>query len=196
MAVKLGVDAVGFIFAPSQRRIEPEKARAIISLLPPFLHTVGVFVNETPAVIRRIVEYCGIDLVQLHGDETPDTCVELMPRSIKAFQIRDESSLQSAESYSKKVRAFLFDAYSKEKRGGTGNTFDWDLAIRGKELGMPVILSGGLNPSNIESAIAAVRPYAVDVNSGVEEGPGRKSPILLEKLMKIVSGMDMGGLTS
>jgi len=118
-----------------------------------------------------------------------------MPRTIKALRLRDESSLQSIEPYCKKVKALLFDTYSKEKRGGTGETFDWDLAVKGKEYGAPVILSGGLSPANIEAAISTVRPYAVDVNSGVEERPGKKSPILVKELMEAVRRMSPGGLS-
>jgi phosphoribosylanthranilate isomerase len=187
MAVELGVDVLGFIFAASPRRIDPEKARAIISSLPPFVLTVGVFVNEDLAKIREVARFCGLDMIQLHGDEPPDVCSEFMPRTIKAFRLKDESSLELIKPYLGKVRALLFDTYSGEKRGGTGKTFDWGLAVKGKELGVPLILSGGLSPSNIEEAIATVKPYAVDVNSGVEKSPGIKSPDLMKKLMEIIS---------
>lgn len=193
-AVKLGVDALGFIFAPSPRKITPEKAREIICAIPPFVKTVGVFVNEDPATIRKIIQFCGLDLVQLHGDEPPDLCHELMPYTIKAFRPKNEDNLSFIRPYVGKIRALLFDTYSEEKRGGTGKTFDWDLAIKGKELGVPVILAGGLTPSNIERAISTVRPFAVDVNSGVEERPGKKSPALMKRLMETIKGMDHGGL--
>jgi phosphoribosylanthranilate isomerase len=189
-AVQFGVDAIGFIFAQSPRRVTQEKARDIISTLPPFMKTVGVFVNENPDAIRSVMEGCNLDLVQLHGDETPDVCSELMPYSIKAFQLKDESSLEKIKPYCGKVRAFLFDAYAKDKRGGTGSTFDWDLAIKGKALGVPVLLSGGLNPSNIESAIATVRPYAVDINSGIEASPGKKDPALMKELIKNIKNSE------
>jgi len=189
MAVELGVDALGFIFAQSPRQIDPEKARAIISSLPPFVQTVGVFVNEAPAKITEVVRFCGLDMIQLHGDESPDVCSEFMPRTIKAFRLKDESSLESIKPYLGKVRALLFDTYSEEKRGGTGKTFDWGLAVKGKELGVPIILSGGLSPSNIEDAISTVKPYAVDVNSGVEESPGIKDHHLMKQLMEIISSI-------
>ncbi|MDY6972231.1 MAG: phosphoribosylanthranilate isomerase [Thermodesulfobacteriota bacterium] len=188
-AVESGADAIGFIFARSPRRVTPKAALEIIKVLPPFTRTVGVFVNEDPATITDIALYCGLDLLQLHGDESPDVCGGFMPRTIKALRLRDESSLQSIEPYRKKVRALLFDTYSQEKRGGTGETFDWDLAVKGREFGPPVILSGGLSPANIEAAITIVRPYAVDVNSGVEERPGKKSPILVKELMKTIRSM-------
>ncbi len=183
MAVELGADALGFIFAPSPRQIAPQKAREIIRSVPPFVKSVGVFVDHAPAAIREIMQYCGLDLVQLHGDESPAFCDELMPYVIKALRIRDKSSLQHAPAYHGKVRALLLDTYSKEKAGGTGKTFDWELAIKTKKQGIPVILSGGLTPSNIAAAIHAVRPYAVDVNSGIESYPGKKNALLMKAVM-------------
>ena len=190
-AVRLGADALGFIFAPSPRRIAPQKVREIIRAIPPFVKTVGVFVNEAPASIRKVINDCGLDLVQLHGDESPDLCHELMPHTIKAFQLKDESSLSVIEPYLGRIRALLFDTYSEEKRGGTGQTFDWELAVRGKELGVPIILAGGLTPSNIQQAISTVRPFAVDVNSGVEERPAKKSPLLMRRLMETIKAMKL-----
>ena len=183
IAVDLGATALGFIFADSPRQITPQKARDIIHAIPPFVKTVGVFVNEGPTEIKEIVHHCGLDLVQLHGDESPALCDELMPYTIKALSIKDESSLQTGQAYHGKVRALLLDTYSKEKAGGTGKTFDWELAIKIKKQGTPIIISGGLGPSNIVAAIHTVRPYAVDVNSGVEESPGKKSHILIKALM-------------
>ena len=185
-AIRLGADALGFIFAPSPRRIAPQTAREIIGALPPFVKTVGVFVNEAPAAIRKVIDDCGLDLVQLHGDESPALCDELMPYTIKALRIKDESSLKTVQAYHGKVRALLLDTYSKEKAGGTGKTFDWELATKIKKQGTPVILSGGLAPANIVAAIRTVRPSAVDVNSGVEERPGKKSPTLIRDLMENV----------
>jgi phosphoribosylanthranilate isomerase len=186
IAVELGAAALGFIFATSPRQITPQKARDITNAIPPFVKTVGVFVNEDPAVIRNVKHYCGLDLVQLHGDESPDLCAELMPYAIKALRIKDESSLRTARPYRGKVRALLLDTYSKDKAGGTGETFDWQLALKIKKLGVPIILAGGLGPSNINDAISTVRPYAVDVNSGVEEHPGKKNHTLIEDLMQKV----------
>ena len=184
MAVELGAGALGFIFAHSPRQITPQKARDIIRTIPPFVKTVGIFVNEDPGLINNVIHDCGLDLVQLHGDEPPELCHELMPYTIKAFRIKDDTSLRTCQAYRGKVRALLLDTYSKDKAGGTGNTFDWQLAVKAKKLGIPVILAGGLGPSNIVSAISTVRPYAVDVNSGVEERPGKKSHPLLKELME------------
>ena len=186
VAVELGANALGFIFADSPRRITRQKARDNISVMPPFVKTVGVFVNEGPDVIRTVKHYCGLDLVQLHGDESPDLCWELMPYTIKALRIKDESSLRTCRKYRGKIRALLLDTYAKNQAGGTGKTFDWQLAIKIKQLGIPIILAGGLGPSNIDDAISTVRPNAVDVNSGVEERPGKKSPALIKELMEKV----------
>ncbi|MEJ2730144.1 MAG: phosphoribosylanthranilate isomerase [Deltaproteobacteria bacterium] len=185
-AVRLGADALGFIFAPSPRRIAPQTAREIIRALPPFVKSVGVFAHETPASIRKVINDCSLDLVQLHGDESPALCDELMPYTIKALRVKDESSLQSGQAYHGKVRALLLDTYSKEKAGGTGRTFDWKLASKLKKHKTPIILSGGLTPANIAAAIHIVKPYAVDVNSGVEERPGKKSQTLIRDLMENV----------
>jgi len=185
LAVSLGAHAIGFIFADSPRQVEPAKAKAIISDLPPFVKTVGVFVNEDLGIINNIIDSCGLDLVQLHGDESPEICEALMPRVIKAFQLRDESSLDNLKLYKDKVKAFLFDTYSKGKRGGTGKVFNWDLAVKGKQSDIPVILAGGLSPSNLLAAIETVKPYAIDLNSGIEDRPGKKSPQLLNKAMRL-----------
>jgi phosphoribosylanthranilate isomerase len=189
-AVKLGAGALGFIFAPSPRRISPQKARRIIEAIPPFVKTVGVFVNAETAAIREHINYCGLDLVQLHGDEPPDFCRELMPYAVKAVRIKDGSSPPLCAAYRSKVRALLLDTYAADKVGGTGKTFDWQLALKIKEAGIPVILSGGLGPSNIGAAIRVVKPYAVDVNSGVEERPGRKSYRLMRELMEKVERIE------
>ena len=186
MAVKLGAGALGFIFAHSPRQISPHKARNIISALPPFVTTVGVFVDEDPVRINEVIHDCGLDRVQLHGHESPDLCQELMPYTIKALRIKDEASLRTSQAYRGKARALLLDTYSNDKAGGTGKTFDWQLAVKVKKLGIPVILAGGLGPSNIDDAIRTVRPYAVDVNSGVEVRPGKKSHLLMKDLMKKV----------
>ena len=189
-AAKLGADALGFIFAPSPRQVTMSKARRIIKALPPFIKTVGVFVNEETNTIKEHINCCGLDLVQLHGDESPEFCRQLMPYTIKAFRIKNDSSPHMCANYQADARALLLDTYAKDKAGGTGKTFDWQLAVKIKETGIPVILSGGLGPSNIEEAIRVVRPYAVDVNSGVEEHPGKKSYVLMEKLMEKVVGIE------
>jgi phosphoribosylanthranilate isomerase len=183
MAVDRGANALGFIFAPSPRKIAPQKVRKIVQSIPPFVKTVGVFFNETLATIREVMQYCGLDLVQLHGDESPAFCDELMPYTIKSLRVKGESCLQTSRAYRGKVRALLLDTYSEEKVGGTGKTFDWKLAIKVKKAGIPIILAGGLGPTNVNLAIQTVNPYAVDVNSGIEEYPGKKDPVLMKALM-------------
>lgn len=194
LAVRLGVHALGFIFAPSPRQVSPDAVRYIVRGIPPLVQTVGVFVNDAPSRVREIMGFCGLDLAQLHGDESPDDCEALTPRVIKALRLKDESSLAAAETYRGKVRAVLLDSYVKGRRGGTGTTLDWDLAARALKIGIPVILAGGLNPGNVRRAVSVVRPFAIDVNSGVEERPGRKSPALMDRLMEIVRNLHMGAM--
>ncbi|MFO7985822.1 MAG: phosphoribosylanthranilate isomerase [Desulfatiglandaceae bacterium] len=194
MAVELGADALGFIFAPSLRQVTPECARRMVNRLPPFVQSVGVFVNETPATIKDIMGFCGLDRVQLHGKESPKMCQELMPHTIKAFRLKDAFSLMPIRPYQGKVRALLLDTYQSGRNGGTGKTFDWNLALKAKELGMPVILSGGLGPSNIEKAVSIVNPYAVDVNSCIEISPGKKSRVLVSAVMESVNRIQAGGV--
>ena len=182
LAAGLGAHALGFIFAPSPRRISREKAREIIRSLPPFIKSVGVFVDEDPTLIRESITFCGLDMVQLHGRETPETCGEFMPRTIKAFRIKGSSSLEIIKPYQEKCRAILLDTYSEDSMGGTGKTFDWDLALEAKDMGVPVILAGGLDTFNIEEAISRVHPFAIDINSGIEESPGKKNHELMREL--------------
>ena len=186
-AVRLGVDALGFIFAPSPRQILPELARDIILDLPPFVQAVGVFVNEALDAIQDKVAYCGLDMVQLHGDESPEVCWKLMPRTLKAFRLKDKSSLSPIGAYKGMVKALLLDTYQKGIRGGTGKPFDWNLAVEAGKFGIPLILSGGLGPFNIETAISTVKPYAVDVGSTIEERPGKKDHTLMKELMEKIN---------
>lgn len=183
-AVQMGADALGFIFAKSPRRIRPQKARDIIQRMPPFVTTVGVFVDQDLGAIRKIMEFCRLDMVQLHGDESPAFCRKLAPHAVKAFRLKDAQSLEPMALYRGKVRALLLDTFQEGIAGGTGATFDWRLAREAMDLGMPVILSGGLGPSNIKQAVTMVRPYAVDVNSGIEKSPGKKDPALIRALME------------
>ena len=173
-AVELGADALGFIFAKSPRQITPQKARDITRRISPFVKTVGVFVNERPAKIREIMDFCGLDLVQLHGNESVSSCSELAPRVIKAFRVQGEKSLLQIAEYKNHVRAILLDAYQKGLNGGTGKTFDWRLAVKAKKTGIPMVLSGGLDADNITEALERVNPFAIDISSGIEKRPGIK----------------------
>jgi len=171
-AVAAGADALGFVFyAQSPRFISVEGAAGIITQLPPFVTAVGLFVNEPPEVVEATARACGLDLVQLHGDETPQQCLLPGRRVIKALRVKDAGSLRAAASYP--VCGLLLDAWSERVYGGSGEVFDWSL-LKHFAASHPVILAGGLTPENVAEAVATVRPWAVDVSSGVESAPGRK----------------------
>jgi phosphoribosylanthranilate isomerase len=171
-AAELGADALGFVFyKESPRAVETGAVRDIIRRLPPFITTVGVFADWDAASVEKAAGECGLDLIQLQGDEPPELCARFGSRAIKAIRMKDRGSLDRMASYS--VRAFVLDAYQKGQFGGTGKTFDWDLAIEAKRNGR-VILAGGLTPENVGSAIEKVNPFAVDVSSGVEIRTGKK----------------------
>ncbi len=172
-AVDAGADALGFIFfGGSPRFIEPAAAQAIIGGLPPFVSKVGVFVDETLENVQRISRLTGVSAVQLHGNEAPAFCAALAPAVIKAFRIKDRSSLSALGSYDR--ASFLLDSYVPGQPGGTGEKFSWELAVEAKSFGRPIILAGGLTPDNVTQAVEKTVPYAVDVSSGVEFAPGRK----------------------
>ncbi len=172
MAVEAGADALGFVFFQgSSRYISPDEAADVIRRLPPFVQTVGLFVNEEAATVNLLADRCGLDVVQLHGDESPDYCAEIRRRIIKAFRVKDSASLDTLPQY--RVAACLLDTWSPAAYGGTGTTFNWDIAARAAA-SQRIILAGGLTPENVAAAIDAVSPYAVDVSSGVESAPGKK----------------------
>ena len=184
LAVDCGADAIGFIFyKKSPRCVTVKTAKEICSKLPPFVHRVGVFVNETADTINRIAERCGLDAVQLHGDESPAFCKKIKRRVIKAVRVKDSGSLRGLSRYP--VDGYLLDTYKEDQWGGTGKVFDWELAIRAKNYG-PVILAGGLNARNVKAAVKKVQPYGVDVSSGVEQSPGKKDPKKVKAFLKAV----------
>ena len=183
-AVDSGADAIGFIFyKKSPRYILQKDAKDIVANLPPFVETVGVFVNETSDRVNRIAEQCKLTAIQLHGDESPAFCRRIKRRVIKAFRVKDTNSFKGMADYD--VSGFLLDSYNEESKGGTGKTFDWNLALRAKKQG-PIILAGGLNPYNVYTAIHRVKPYGVDVCSGVEESPGIKDSVKIDEFIKSV----------
>ena len=172
VAVEEGADAVGFIFyKKSPRSVTMKLVREIVIELPPFVDTVGVFVDETAEQINKIADYCNLDIVQLHGDESPTFCKRMRRRVIKAFRVKDMQSLKKLSKF--QVSGFILDTFSESLDGGTGKVFDWNLALPAKKFG-PVIMAGGLTPNNVRQAIQRVRPYGVDVCSGVESEPGIK----------------------
>jgi len=172
-ATDSGADALGFVFfKESPRYITPEKAAAIIARLPLFVTAVGVFVDERGEAILKTVDETGIDVIQLHGDEPPESC--LLPRRvIKGIRVKSLESLEPLSEYQDIVSAFLLDAYAPNILGGTGQVFNWEIAIEAKKFGR-IILAGGLTPENISEAIRRVHPYAIDVSSGVELEKGKK----------------------
>ena len=172
VAVEGGADAVGFIFyKKSPRSVTMKIVREIVLELPPFVDTVGVFVDETAEQINKIADYCNLDIIQLHGDESPTFCKKIRRKVIKAFRIKDMQSVKKLSSF--QVSGFLLDTFSENLHGGTGKVFDWNLALPAKKFG-PVIMAGGLTPNNVQQAVRQIRPYGVDVCSGVESEPGIK----------------------
>jgi phosphoribosylanthranilate isomerase len=186
-ALEAGADLLGFNFySRSPRFVSPADARKIIERLPDGANCVGVFVNEpSPAEVERIAREAGLGGVQLHGDEPPEFCQGLRGlMTIKALRVGADFGVESAAGYD--TDAVLLDAYVAGERGGTGHTFDWSLAALTRERVPRLFLAGGLNPDNVAAAVAAVRPYAVDVCSGVETSPGRKSPELMRRFVEQV----------
>ena len=188
-AAKLGATALGFIFYPaSPRYVKPEDARKIISYLPDELVKVGVFVNEKADEIKRVMEYCGLDMIQLHGDESPEFCREFTASQIiKAVELKNDDDLNNALNYD--VAALLVDSRQAGLYGGTGRKSNWELACRIKNK-KPLILSGGLNEKNIAEALRTVVPAALDINSGVESEPGKKDHAKLARIFDIIRAVD------
>jgi phosphoribosylanthranilate isomerase len=191
MAARAGADALGFNFAPaSPRYLEPDMARAIVETVPPFVSTVGVFVDKHPDELRRIMDECGLDYAQLHGNEGPRVVEKLSDLCLlKATRVGGEEDVDQLGKY--RVAAHLLDARVPGQAGGTGETFDWNLARRAVGHGETVILAGGLTPDNVEEAVRKARPYAVDVASGVESEPGKKSREKVEAFIKRAKGVDL-----
>ncbi len=182
---QMGADAIGLVFADSPRWVSPEQARAVTDILPPWVATVGVFVNADAGTINRVVERTRIGYVQLHGDEPPEVVGEIAAPCIKAFRLRDDGWLGHVRGWVEGVAArsnlaaVLLDAYAPGARGGTGNRFNWDWVsdarLTGAMAGLdPIILAGGLDAQCVGRAIDTVQPWAVDVASGVEKAPGVK----------------------
>lgn len=184
-AAECGADALGFNFyLKSPRYIAPERAKEIVERIPERITKVGVFVNHDALEVKKIVGFCGLNLIQLHGDESSEYCCQF-PRSllIKALFPRREADLRKLRTYP--VRAILVDAYDPLRYGGTGKRSDWGIAVEVKKTHL-LIIAGGLSADNIREAIEIVSPHAVDINSGVESSPGRKDPEKVKKIVEIV----------
>ena len=173
MAAEAGADMIGLMFYDqSPRHITLATAVEISRALPPFVQRVGVFVNPAEAVVTRAIAECGLSLLQFHGDEASDFCTQFGLMSLKVIRVRNAESLKQLDNFH--TDAFLLDAYSKNGLGGTGERFNWDLAEAAQKFGKPIFLAGGLTPENVADAVKQVRPFAVDVSSGVESVPGKK----------------------
>jgi phosphoribosylanthranilate isomerase len=186
-AVDLGVDAIGLVFAESPRRLHADQARRLIRDLSPHVLRFGIFVDETPAEIARIVAATELDRVQLHGFEDPMVQELVGTRVVKAFRARDTGVLEEIATWG--AQTFFLDTWSNTAAGGTGTTFDWSLAKRAAGLGR-MILAGGLNPQNVAQAIREVRPFGVDVSTGVESSPGIKDPAKMRAFVEAVREAD------
>jgi phosphoribosylanthranilate isomerase len=172
-AARLGVDAIGLVFFPSSpRKIEIKQAIEIVKVLPAFVSVVALFVDEQENYIRNVLEHVQIDCIQFHGDEPPEACRIYGKRYIKAIRMQEDTDVAAMAKHYKDASALLLDAYHPGQKGGTGSRFDWNLIPKRCEL--PIILAGGLDPTNAKIAIERVHPYALDISSGVEMGKGIK----------------------
>ncbi|UCG14816.1 MAG: phosphoribosylanthranilate isomerase [Deltaproteobacteria bacterium] len=184
-ASQLGAHALGFVFAPSPRRVSAERARKIIERLPPLVQSVGVFVDADPEEVASTAGFCRLDLLQFHGSESAAYCRRFECRVIKAIRIKGRGDLESIADYSDSVDALLLDTHVAQQHGGTGQTFDWNLALEAKGHGR-IILAGGLNPENVADAVRVVEPYAVDASSGLEQRPGVKDHLKIARFIESV----------
>ncbi len=190
-AIEAGADALGFMFwEPSRRHITVEQAAAITSRLPPFVSKVGVFVNAPETEVENAADVCGLDTIQLHGEEPPSMCARFRPlrKVIKAFRIKDASSLQQLRGYD--TDGWLLDSFVTGWQGGTGHSFDWSVAREARDAGCPLLLAGGLRPDNVAEAIHEVWPYGVDVSSGVESAPGQKDAKRIREFIDAVRSVE------
>jgi phosphoribosylanthranilate isomerase len=185
MAAEAGADLIGLMFYDgSPRHITLATAVEISRALPPFVLRVGVFVNPEEAQVTRAIAECGLNLLQFHGDEDSDFCTQFGLMSLKAIRVRDPESLKQLEDFH--TDAFLLDAYSKSGLGGTGEKFNWELAVAAQKFGKPIFLAGGLTPENVADAVKKVNPFAVDVSSGVEFAPGKKEEAKVRAFVQAV----------
>lgn len=186
LAVKYGADAIGLVFYPhSPRAVDAEKAYLICQVIPAFVSVVGLFVNEEQQQVERILNQVPIDLLQFHGSETPAYCAQFGPRYIKAISMKPNVDLEQEKLRYQGASGLLLDTYSEDLKGGSGAVFDWNRVP--DTLDCPIILAGGLNADNVADAIRRVRPYAVDVSSGVEHEKGKKDEVKIRRFMKEVS---------
>ncbi|HYG21801.1 MAG TPA: phosphoribosylanthranilate isomerase [Verrucomicrobiae bacterium] len=186
-AAEAGADAIGLMFyEKSPRYVCVSEAAAIVRNLPPFVLKVGVFVDPPEDLVFQAITECGLNVVQFHGNESPEFCVQFGVMSIKAFRVRDADSLKQLADYP--TDAWLLDAFSEKSIGGTGEQFNWDLALQAKQWGRLIFLAGGLTPKNVGDAVTRVQPFAVDVSSGVESAPGVKDHVKVREFIRAAKG--------
>lgn len=184
-AAALGVDAIGLVFyAPSPRAVDIACAQAIVEALPPFVSTVGLFVDESAEQVRRVMEQVPLGLLQFHGDESPDYCAQFGRPWLKAIRMREGVGLAREAERHRGAAGLLLDAYRPGTPGGTGESFEWSRVPR--NLNLPIVLAGGLTPANVGEAIAAVHPFAVDLSGGVESAKGIKDVVKMAALVAAV----------
>lgn len=189
-AAHAGADAIGLVFyEKSPRHVSLEAARAILARLPPFVTSVGLFVDATPEAVRAVLAALPLDLLQFHGEEPPEYCRAFGRPYIKAVRVRPGVDLVEWAARFADSRGLLLDAYVEGTPGGTGRVFDWSLIPR--DLPLPIVLSGGLAADNVEEAIRRVRPWAVDVSSGVEAAKGIKDAARIAAFMRGVRNADV-----
>ncbi len=186
-AVDAGADAIGLVFYPkSPRFVTVEQAQAIVAALPPFVSTVGLFVNAERADLQALLDVVPLDLIQFHGDESPEQCEGYNRPYIKALRVQAGDDIATSCDAYANACGILLDTYVAGTPGGTGETFDW--ALIPKHLSKPLILAGGLTSANVSQAIAQVHPYAVDVSGGVEKSKGLKDHDKIRAFMSAVHG--------
>ncbi len=188
-AVNAGADALGFVFyRKSPRNVSLNVVKSIVADLPPFVLPVGVFVNTEPENVRRTMDECGLALAQIHGDESAEYCESLGRPVMRGIRLRDRNTLFSMAEYKgrARVRGFVLDAFSGTAYGGTGKIADWNLAQEAAR-SFSFLLAGGLTSDNVQDAIRKVRPYGVDVSSGVEARPGKKDPAKVKAFVQAVN---------
>ncbi len=190
-AIKKGATHLGFIlYSKSPRYCSPKTVAKIIATIPNSIITVGVFVNDSVNVINSVVEQTGLTCVQLHGSESIKVCQQITVPVIKAFRVATAANLNEICNYVGFVDTILLDTYVAGQSGGTGQTFNWNLAVMSKQWNIPLFLSGGLTPENVIDAIQFVQPYGVDVASGTEQSPGKKSQDKLSKFIQSIKSLE------
>jgi phosphoribosylanthranilate isomerase len=186
-SVQAGADLLGLVFyEKSPRALTLDAAARVAHLIPPYVLRVGLFVNPEPRQVAEAIARCGLQMLQFHGDETPEFCRQFGMMTMKAFRVEGPETLDRLPDYP--TDAWLLDAHVAGQYGGTGQTFDWSIAAKAAQMGKPVFLAGGLTPDNVAEAVAAVQPYAVDVSGGVEASPGCKDSAKIQAFVSAARG--------